>query len=440
MRLRPRPTFPPMPAACAALLAASLAAGCGGGTIGKQGEVRLVNAAGDAGALDLYAGDSKIASAVATESAGGYAQVAAGTPTLSVRLASSGASLAGAPSTIDKDKRYTVLAYATGGTVAQTVLADDEAAPPGDSARLRVFNTASAEVGSVDAYLSATDCTALGASNANAAGLSASAPGAYKTYGAAAATAYRLCVTGAGDTSDLRLDLPLALTRQQVATVVLAAGPGNVLVNAVLVDQQGAVTARRNPSARLRVVADAAAGAGVAVAVNGVDVAGAPNSPSVGAYTTVAAGALAASVRIGGAAVATGALSAAPGSDQTLLVAGSAAAPTVALLADDNRRSASTASPTRLRLVNGLNGLGAPLTLDANAKRIATGVAFGAASPSANVPAATAAVLDVTAPVAAGPVYSAGGTAAPLLAAGGVYTLFILGDAGAVRGQLSQDR
>ena len=86
---------------------AGLVAGCGGGTIGgsKQGEVRLVNAAGGAGPLDLYAGDSRIAAGVADAGAGGYASIDAGTPTLAVRLASSGASLASAAATVEKDKR-----------------------------------------------------------------------------------------------------------------------------------------------------------------------------------------------------------------------------------------------------------------------------------------------------------------------------------------------
>ena len=110
------------------------------------------------------------------------------------------------------------------------------------------------------------------------------------------------------------------------------------------------------------------------------------------------------------------------------------------LLADDNRRSASTASTAtaRLRLVHGLNGLNEALTLDA-VKRVATSVTFGAASPPVNVAAGSGITLEVTAPVA-GPVYAATGTAAATLTAGNVYTLFVLGDAGAPAARLSQDR
>ena len=436
--------YRPYPFALAACAALSLAAGCGGGstTSSKQGEVRLVNAVGNAGALDLYAGDAKIASAVAAASAGGYAAVDTGTPTLGVRLASSGASLASnAATAIEKGKRYTVLAYTSGGAVAETVLADAEAAPGGDAARLRVFNTASVEAGALDAYLSATDCLALAASNAVATNLTVTAPGAYATFGASASgTPYRLCVTGAGDSSDLRLDLPLTLARQQVTTVVLTATVGGALVDATLVEQQGAVMSKRNASARLRLVADAAAHATVDATVNGVVLATAVGSPTIGGYATVSAGTLTTSVRIGGVPVTLGALSAAAGSDQTLLVAGSAAAPTVTLLADDNRRSTSTASTStaRLRLVHGLNGLNEALTLDA-VKRVATSVAFGAASPPVNVAAGSGIALEVTAPVA-GLVYAATGTAAATLTAGSVYTLFVLGDAGAPVVRLSQDR
>ena len=95
--------------ALAAVTALVLVAGCGGGTIGgnKQGEVRLVNAAGGAGPLDLYAGDSRIAAGVADAAASGYTSIDAGSPMLAVRLASSGASLTSPTGTVEKDKRYT---------------------------------------------------------------------------------------------------------------------------------------------------------------------------------------------------------------------------------------------------------------------------------------------------------------------------------------------
>ena len=108
-------------------------------------------------------------------------------------------------------------------------------------------------------------------------------------------------MTGAGDRGDLRLDLPsLTLKDQQITTLVLTATPGGVLVNGVQVDQQDAVTARTNPSARVRVVADAANRATVSATVNGTTLASGLASPVVGSYALVPAGALTASVQIGG--------------------------------------------------------------------------------------------------------------------------------------------
>ena len=282
-----------LPAAVLAVAAALALAACGGGRIGKQGDVRLVNAGADAGALDLYAGESRLASGVAAGSAGGYAAVDAGSQALSVRLTASGAQIASSTADISKDRHYTLLAYSSAGAPATALLDEDESAPGDGSAKVRVFNAAAADAGSVDAYLSPSGCTALGTSNAIAKGAAATA-GSYALFGAAAAgTAYHLCVTAAGDPTDLRLDLPaFTLSSRQVTTIVLTATSGGVLVDAYIVAQQAAVTVRRNPSARVRIVADAAGGATVGVAVNAKTLLDTAPSPSVGGYALVAAGSL----------------------------------------------------------------------------------------------------------------------------------------------------
>ena len=321
------------------------------------------------------------------------------------------------------------------------LLGDDEAAPSDGSARLRIYNAASADAGAVDAYLSPAGCTSLGASNAVASNVTAAAVGAWATVGAAAGgTSYHLCVTGAGDTSDLRLDLsPLTLGSRQVTTVVVTASAGAVLVNALTVDQQGAVAARANPSVRVRLVGDAVAHASVGAIVNRTALDGsATPSPTIGRYTLVAAGDLAAVATIGGAAVPVAARTAAPGADLTLLVAGSAAAPTVVWLPDDNHRSTATATPVRLRLVHGINALADSLSLRTT-RTLASGVTFATASAPASV-ASGAVALAVSAAGSTDPLYATTSTTATGLESGGVYTLFMLGDAGSAQGLLERDR
>ncbi len=428
-----------LPAAALAVAAVLALAACGGGRIGKQGDIRLVNAGADAGALDLYAGESGVASGVAAGSAGGYASVDAGSQALSVRLTASGAQIASTTNDISKDKHYTLLAYSSAGAPATALLDEDESAPGDGSAKVRVFNAAAADAGSVDAYLSPSGCTALGTSNAITKAAAATV-GTYALFGAAAAgTAYHLCVTAAGDPNDLRLDLPaFTLASRQVTTIVLTGTSGGVLVDALVVDQQAAVKVRRNPSARVRIVADAAGGATVGVAVNAATLFDTAPSPSVGTYALVPAGNFATEVRIGGVAVTVPATTATPGADLTLLVAGSAAAPSVVWLADDNRPSAATAAPAKLRLVHGINGLAGRLTLQANTRTVASGIAFPGASTPANVAAAVTPFVVSTPGSAA--LYTTTTTSADSLASGGVYTLFMLGDAGTVYATLQRDR
>ena len=237
----------------------------------------------------------------------------------------------------------------------------------------------------------------------------------------------RLCVTAADDRSDLRYEIPaLTLADRQVATLVLTRSGGGVLLDGLLVDQQGAATAYANPYARLRLVADASGGASVGASANGTTLSANTGSPTVGAYRLVSAGDLATTLVIDGTNQTVTGLSAAPGADLTLLVAGSAASPSVTLLSDGNLPSTSSAKPAKLRLVNGLNGSSGALMMTVDGDVAADSIAFGAASSSVNVAASSAAAtLEI----------SLGGSvlktlSEQTLADSRVYTLFLLGDAG----------
>ena len=120
---------------------------------------------------------------------------------------------------------------------------------------MRIFNTASAEIGPVDVYLLA-DCGSLATSGAApfAAGLSG-LQSAY-TQLAVPATPLHVCVTAPGDKSDLRLDIPaLTLSDQRIVTIVLVRTGGGFLLNGLLLDQQSALTSALNGLARVRVAA-----------------------------------------------------------------------------------------------------------------------------------------------------------------------------------------
>ena len=236
-------------------------------------------------------------------------------------------------------------------------------------------------------------------------------------------TAYHLCVTVAGDKSDLRLDIPaLTLSHGQIVTVILTRSSGGVLLNGLVLNQQGSLTAATNASSRLRLAVGATGGALVTATANGVSLGTNLPAPAVGSYVLVPAGPLDPrrhgrwrGRRRPGPDIPAGA-------DLTLLVAGTAATAPV-LIVDDNSASTSTANPVKLRLVNGMNTSG-PATLTDNFINVGSPAAFGTSSGYGLVQASTA-LAQLQA--------SAGATqlcqsANVTLAAGKVYSVFVLGN------------
>jgi hypothetical protein len=255
---------------------------------------------------------------------------------------------------------------------------------------------------------------------------------------------YRIRVTGSGNPADLRLDIPsIALTSQEVAAVIATPTTGGTLVNGAVLSQQAAYTPGRNTNARVRlaaavggsaVVSASASASGVATAVGSNVV-----SPAVGGYVLVPAGS-ALNVTVNSASVAGPAAALGAGSDSTLLVYGSPGATTTSLIADDNHLPVSSAN-LKLRLVNGITGAATPLALDAAFAVIASNVLPGTASPYALVASSTALQLDVFSPTSATAVYTSSSSSTPLSLPGdAVYTLFMLGDAGAPIHLLRRDR
>ena len=451
----------------AALVALPLLHACGGSSSGSgSSSVRLVNASADFPTLDLVGPTGAALSAgVASFSAGSYGGVDAGTQMLSLKPTGSVSAAATGSYALGKDTSYSVVSYVANGVLTGSLITESETAPTAGTAKLRIFNTVynravPNDADKLDVYVVTSNCADLASSSVAAVSSAVTALGAFTEIGAVAAgTPYHVCVTGASDRSDLRLDLPaVTLKDQQVTTLVLTSTPGGVLVNGVQIDQQGTVTSRRNLSARVRLVADAALGGTVSADVGGTTLAPAAGplpSPRVGSYVLVpvgTGGTLATSVRINGGPAVAGSVSATPGTDLTLLVAGTAAAPVVKPIADDNRPSTNAALPVKVRVVNGINGLpaGSGVDLSVNNAPAASNVLFGNASTPFSTVAATAAAatgLEVTSatsvlvngtPPATTSVFKASGTDA-VLRAGKVYTVFVLGDVTNTVSLLRQD-
>ncbi len=409
-----------------AFAAAALVA-CGGGGSSSSANVRLVNATLTHASLNLLANATSVVTATAVDTASAYVGVPTGSPALQINDATSGAVLATTAPTIASGQHFAVVAYESGGIVRTAVVAEDTVAPTTGTAELRVFDTAT-DSGAIDVYVTdpAVDITTLSSPTFSfAASTSVQATG----FLSFSPGTYRVRITGAGNPADLRLDIPsVVLANLDIATVILTPTTGGTLANGAVLMQQGTYTATRNTSARVRLAAAVSNSASVTAAAGGISIGAGVTSPQIGAYTNVPAGS-AINVSVNGASIGAPATPLTAGSDSTLLVYGNAGSAVATLIADDNHLPSVTTN-FKIRILNGLTGAAAPLTLDANFAVIASNVAPGTASSYAIVPAGTAGSLthiDVTSPSSLTPIY----TQDIPIPGNSVFTLFMLGDASA---------
>ncbi len=418
-------------AAMVTLVGTTLFSGCNSGssTVGTA-SLRLLNASPGYPALDLQvAGLATSSSNLGYGAVGTYA--AASNAGVSTVIAATGstAALSTATRTLTKDAHYTLVAYGPAGALKSALISEDVVAPVAGLAALNVLNLAP-DAGAVDIYLTG-NADDLG----NATPIASAVSGSGSTgYISETAGTYRLRVTGNGDKTDLRLDVQgLVLGSAQVATLMLTASSGGVLVNSVLLVQQGVATPLSNKQARVRVVS-AVSGNGIVTAnVAGSALADKATSPAIGNYTLLTASAQSAvggTVLSGGVsypwAVPNQALIA--GADYTMLVWGDATKPQFTLIADDNRYPSVT-TKANVRLVNATTGATAALTLQANLFPIANNVAQGQASSYVSVvaDAATAVNIDSTSKFG----WYVSNVNGVKFAAKGLYTVFVFGDSAA---------
>lgn len=413
-------------------------AGCGGSS-GGNASVRLVNASAGYASLDLYINDAKVTTSSVTVGAGSaFADASSGTVTTALAASSSATYLLSQSRNFAKDTKYTVVAYGWQGAprsvvLTENIVADTSATP---KAKISVLNTAT-DAGALNVYLTGSTDDLAGAQPV----ATSITGGSQSSYGAVLPGTYRLRVTSNLDVSDVRLDVPaVTLASGEVDTLVLSAGAGGILVNAAQIVQGGNVTAHNNTQARVRVVS-ALTGTGdkTSLTLNGAALVSNTASPTIGDYSLVSAGA----ATIGGTATGTATL--APGSDSTLLVLGTAAAPSLAVITDDNRLPTSATS-AKLRLVNAMEPVGMAsysLTMTLNYGSVATNLLPGTGSKYKEVTPVTASTIEVSSAFRPAPMVTK--DANVTLAAQGVYTFYMFGDAGnggagAWNGQLRQDR
>lgn len=423
-------------ASLATVLAAMSLVGCGGHS-SSSASVRLVNATLTHASLNLLASAATVVSGTAINTVSAYSSVSSGGNSLQINDATTNTVLAVATPTLASGQNYAVVAYESGGQVRTNLIQENSAAPVSGTANLRIFDTAT-DAGAIDVYVTdpATDLSTLSSPTFS---FSSSNSSQASSFLSLAPGLYRIRVTGSGNTADLRLDMPLiTIAAAQNATVILTPTTGGTLVNGAVLVEQGAFTATQNTNLRVRLVAAVTNGAVVSASAGAsAPIASGVTSPSVGGYSLVPAGSTL-SITVNGNAVAPPAPAAlTAGSDTTLLIYGNAGAPVANLIYDDNHLPLVVTN-FKLRLINGVTGAAPPYTLEANFQLVASNVAPGSASTYATVAAGTGTVtrLDILTPSSPTPIFT---DAMLNLPGNAVYTMFMLGDAGAPSHLLRRD-
>jgi hypothetical protein len=408
--------------ASSVLLASCGSSGGGGGTT----NVRALNLTNDLPIADVYIGGNKLFSGLATGVLASTVSLDANNYTVNVNSTGNSTALFTGAYSLAKDSHYTAVVWGSQASLRVSTLPEDEDATliAAGNTRVRMFN-ATTETGPVDVYFTASSAD-LASSFATQGGLPSGTLAGFREIPAGT---YRLRVTGVGNPDDIRLDVDnVALPSGQVATLMLTAGSGGVLVNGQLIVQQGITTALANTKARVRVVASVDSSGSVTGALGGVLLANGLSSPAVGTYSLVDAGTnVPLTLKVNGATVVTGGQALAAGSDYTILTYGTAAAFQWQLITDDNRLPISTAR-AKIRLVNGVASLdGLTLLVNFGSISASSNITPGVAAPYAQTSSSTGTQIEVDSP-SLGAVYltnpaKANGDA---LSGQGVYTLFVL--------------
>ena len=421
-------------ATATAAVALTLTACGGGGNSAGTASLRLVNATISHPSLSILANAAAAVPATAADTVSAYVGVGSGSPALQINDATTSAAIGSLAPSLNAGGHYVLIAYESGGSVRSTIINEDVAAPAAGIAAVRVFDAAT-DAGGIDIFI--TD-PAVDLATVTTPTFSFGSSSALQTSNTLSITpgTYRIRVTGSGNTSDLRLDIPsVTLTSQEVGYVVLTPTTGGTLVNGSVIAQQGDYLAARNTNARVRLAAAVTSGTTVSANAGGVSIATGV-APFVSAYAVVPA-ASALNISIAGASVGAPATALAVGSDSTLLVYGAAGSATARLITDDNHLPA-TSTNLKIRLVNGLTGAPTLLTMDAAFAVIASNIAPGAASPYAVVASSTALGIDVFS--STGTQVCCGSDSPFSLPGNAVYTLFMLGDASTPTHLLRKDR
>ncbi len=358
--------------------------GCGGHSSTSSASIRVANATLTHASLDLWVtGAITTATATAQNATSAYVSAPSGAATLQLNDAGSSTGLAISTPTLVGGAHYTLLAFesgATGGSVLKMYpLPEDWTIPTqAGTTQLRFLDFAP-EAGNLDIYVAASAVASGGTPAGYVGSINGNSQAIILSEGVGT---YYVTVTASNNPADVRmLNMPVAVTSQQVATVALTPASGGSLLDGNLLLQQVAngFSTFRNTGTRVRLASAVSGGTSVAATAGSTNLDGSGVAPQFGNYALIpASGTL--SVTVGGATIAPPATGLIAGADMTLLVFGAPGSATASMLTDDNRPPLNPAL-VKMRLINGITGNSANvLKLVANGVALVTGVAPGTAS------------------------------------------------------------
>ena len=403
----------------------------------KGANIRLLNLSSGYNSLDLYVGEESDDAGTIKFQGVGYEGLSdygdSGTTTFTLKFKRNGIT-----STLQqlsdlkpgKDAHRTYLAYGSSGNFGVTEIKEDESAANSGTSKLQVINVA--EAGAVDVYLTdatvaLTDTTPL---------LSTLGHGATSGISYVDSGSYRLRVVGAGDTTDLRLDIPtVTLDSTKMQTLILTSTSGGVLVNGLMLPQRGQLAINRNTKARVRGAVGISNGTSATASIGDVTLIASAGAGVVGGrYLQVDSGTVAVNLKVDGTIVPTSNQALTAGNDYTMLFWNNASGTQLSLLGDDNH--ASSSGKAKLRLVNGMSAQGQPITLALDFSPVVEGIPVGQASAYTEFDAGTDYQFDVSDTSTAATLLT---KTSVTLVGSGVYTMFVSGSP-TVIGTLRKDR
>lgn len=426
-------------AAC--LLAAVLSA-CGGS--GEEGgddpQIRLLNLSQGYASLDMMTNleadddddDETQAEAVALEQVSDFVTLDPDDYTVKLRRTGSGSVLRSF--TGEELVEDTINTYVAYGEIGQFgALRIDESLDEADAGehKLNVANVSAA--GLLDLYLTDT-ATALDDTTPVLSGI-----GAALAQVSADSGTYRLRITASGDTADVRLDIAsFTLADRGVGSLILTSTQGGMLADAIYLPQQGQPTKFANSKARVRGAVALANGAAATLQVGGQSILTSATAGVIASrYTVLEAGTRPVTLFVNGTAVAAPDVPLTAGADYTLLVWSNASGTQTSLITDDNRLPTGGSDMTKLRLLNGMSTLAAPITLSVDFSPVIEGTLLGQVSDEVEIAAGSDRQFDVTNTSTAAAVLT---RSAISLQGNSVYTFFMTDNGGAAIGVLRRDR